>query len=65
MYPEDTAQSENEDDEEEDLEASIAREVAALKKPKSKKRYANITTGTDCGKIFSIINNSQLNKTYL
>lgn len=37
-------------DEEEDLEASIAKEVAALKKPKGRKRFANITTGTDCGK---------------
>lgn len=45
--------SEGEDnvDEEEDLEASIAKEVAALKKPKGRKRFANITTGTDCGNI--------------
>lgn len=38
------------DDDDDDLEASIAKEVAALKKPKGRKRFANITTGTDCGK---------------
>ncbi|KAI9335864.1 thump domain-containing protein [Pilaira anomala] len=48
LYP--VAEEEEEDniDEEEDLEASIAKEVAALKKPKGRKRFANITTGTDC-----------------
>ncbi|KAI9248076.1 hypothetical protein BY458DRAFT_483784 [Sporodiniella umbellata] len=34
--------------EEDDMEASIAREVAAMKETKDKKRFANITTGTDC-----------------
>ncbi|KAI8375857.1 hypothetical protein BD560DRAFT_392121, partial [Blakeslea trispora] len=45
LYPIEVAQEEESDD---DLEASIAKEVAALKKPKEKKRFANITTGTDC-----------------
>lgn len=53
MYPkeEEGAESgaDNDDDEELDLEASIAKEVAAIKNTKVKKRYANITTGTDCG----------------
>lgn len=52
MYPEEETKSDDEEnaDEEEDLEASIERELAALKNKKTKKRYANITTGTDCGK---------------
>ncbi|KAI8078192.1 uncharacterized protein B0P05DRAFT_542884 [Gilbertella persicaria] len=51
LYPveqEDKKDDDEEEEEELDLEASIAKEVAALKKPKGKKRYANITTGTDC-----------------
>ncbi|KAL7315521.1 hypothetical protein PS15m_004732 [Mucor circinelloides] len=46
--PQDNDASEDSNDEELDLEASIAKEVAALKKPASKKRYSNITTATDC-----------------
>ncbi|KAL0139884.1 THUMP domain-containing protein 1 [Mucor lusitanicus] len=46
--PQDNEASDDSDDEELDLEASIAKEVAALKKPASKKRYSNITTATDC-----------------
>jgi tRNA acetyltransferase TAN1 len=54
LYPKEEEGAESgaendEDDEELDLEASIAKEVAALKNTKVKKRYANITTGTDCG----------------
>ncbi|KAI8367965.1 hypothetical protein EDC96DRAFT_505920 [Choanephora cucurbitarum] len=47
LYPIDNKETEKEDSED-DLEAAIAKEVAALKKPKEKKRFANITTGTDC-----------------
>ncbi|KAK4510272.1 Aa_trans domain-containing protein [Mucor velutinosus] len=46
--PEENDASEDSNDEDLDLEASIAKEVAALKKPASKKRYSNITTATDC-----------------
>ncbi|CEP17639.1 hypothetical protein [Parasitella parasitica] len=49
LYPQKTNDSsEGSDDEELDLEASIAKEVASLKKPGAKKRYSNITTATDC-----------------
>ncbi|KAI9264590.1 hypothetical protein EDC94DRAFT_517172 [Helicostylum pulchrum] len=49
LYPVvEQSDDENNDDEGDDLEASIAKEVAALKKPKGRKRFANITTGTDC-----------------
>lgn len=44
------ADEDDENNDDDDLEASIAKEVAALKKPKGRKRFANITTGTDCGK---------------
>ncbi|KAI9289602.1 hypothetical protein BC943DRAFT_314751 [Umbelopsis sp. AD052] len=40
---------EEEDDEEEDIEAMIAKEVKAMSnKPKSKKRFVNLQTDTDC-----------------
>lgn len=61
LYPVETegeGEDEEDNDNEDDLEASIAKEVAALKKPKGRKRFANITTGTDCGKnliVFSAI----------
>ncbi|KAI8647464.1 hypothetical protein BD408DRAFT_408605 [Parasitella parasitica] len=49
LYPQETSDSsDGSDDEELDLEASIAKEVASLKKPAAKKRYSNITTATDC-----------------
>ncbi|CAO3622700.1 unnamed protein product [Mucor hiemalis] len=51
LYPVEANEDEeedNDDDDEDDLEASIAKEVANLKKPKGRKRFANITTGTDC-----------------
>ncbi|KAG2204761.1 hypothetical protein INT46_006154 [Mucor plumbeus] len=48
LYPPEANDAEDSDDEELDLEASIAKEVAALKKPTAKKRYSNITTATDC-----------------
>ncbi len=54
MYPveaEGEGEEEDDNDDNDDLEASIAKEVAALKKPKGRKRFANITTGTDCGNI--------------
>ncbi|KAG1438522.1 hypothetical protein G6F56_012618 [Rhizopus delemar] len=43
-----TKEAEEPADENEDIEASIAREVAEMKGSKDKKRFANITTGTDC-----------------
>ncbi|CEI97352.1 hypothetical protein RMCBS344292_11487 [Rhizopus microsporus] len=45
LYP----KEEKEEKEEDDIEASIAKEVAEIKDSSSdKKRFANITTGTDC-----------------
>lgn len=49
MEADDDAEDDDDNDDEDDLEASIAKEVANLKKPKRRKRFANITTGTDCG----------------
>ncbi|CAO3645529.1 unnamed protein product [Mucor fragilis] len=46
--PQENDASDDSNDEELDLEASIAKEVAALKKPASAKRYSNITTAIDC-----------------
>ncbi|KAF7724459.1 hypothetical protein EC973_000968 [Apophysomyces ossiformis] len=49
LYP--SEKNGNEEEEEEsidDLETSIAKEVEALKGPKTKKRFANIPTNTDC-----------------
>ncbi|OAD66669.1 hypothetical protein PHYBLDRAFT_160554 [Phycomyces blakesleeanus NRRL 1555(-)] len=50
LYPE-AEDDEEEVDEDEDIEATIAREVAALKKQSSaggKKKFSNIATGTTC-----------------
>jgi hypothetical protein len=53
LYPDteaEGAEKSDEDDEEQDIEAAIAKEVNTMsKKPKSEKRFANITTDTDCG----------------
>ncbi|KAG1305710.1 hypothetical protein G6F64_008163 [Rhizopus arrhizus] len=46
LYP--NSKEQEAEDEEEDIEASIAKEVAEMKGSKEKKRFANITTGTDC-----------------
>lgn len=48
LYPD--SKEQEAEDEEEDIEASIAKEVAEMKGSKEKKRFANITTGTDCRK---------------
>ncbi|CAM0141273.1 hypothetical protein VKS41_004024 [Umbelopsis sp. WA50703] len=52
LYPDteaEGAEKSDEDDEEQDIEAAIAKEVNTMsKKPKSEKRFANITTDTDC-----------------
>lgn len=48
--------AEPEEDEEEDIEAMIAKEVAIISnKPKTQKRFANINVDTDCGKVLSTI----------
>jgi hypothetical protein len=55
LYPSSAPKEEKEEnkdaEEEEDIEAMIAKEVATMsnKQPKSQKRFANIQTDTDCG----------------
>lgn len=57
MYP----KEEKEEKEEDDIEASIAKEVAEIKDSSSdKKRFANITTGTDCCKEYIYTNMERL-----
>ncbi|KAG0190683.1 hypothetical protein DFQ28_001711 [Apophysomyces sp. BC1034] len=47
LYPA-AVKSDDEEGSIDDLETSIAKEVEALKGPKTKKRFANIPTSTDC-----------------
>jgi hypothetical protein len=56
LYPteasKDGEEEEEDSGEEEDIEAMIAKEVKAMSnKPKSKKRFVNLQTDTDCGKL--------------
>ncbi|KAI7867687.1 hypothetical protein BDF14DRAFT_1800760 [Spinellus fusiger] len=48
LYPMESANSGGEEDGEEDIEASIAREVAALKNSSRSSRFYNVSTGTTC-----------------
>lgn len=54
MYPKE--EKEEKEEKEDDIEASIAKEVAEIKDSSSdKKRFTNITTGTDCCKEYIYI----------